>query len=212
MRGPWDFSFQSYFIQSSDYPYFHFILDNLRFRVLPKNSIDYLLLKKWIAYCTTHHGNTCSYQGETSALWIKGRSDLKLIDCMTLEIVTAPPDVQYVALSYVWGRSSTSTTSNVSLQVKSSGIGFSSLPETIKDAISVTLELGFKYLWCDKYCFDQQSDPHQLQIELLEMAMTYTAASLTIVAAAEYDSFYGLPGVGKRGRATPPTIKLNGTT
>jgi hypothetical protein len=31
-------------------------------------------------------------------------------------------------------------------------------PPTIEDAISGSLELGFKYLWIDRYCIDQDND------------------------------------------------------
>lgn len=44
------------------------------------------------------------------------------------------------------------------------------------------------------------------------MAMIYSAAAVTIVAAAGDHSDYGLPGVGGRSRTTPPSIQLNGTT
>jgi hypothetical protein len=216
MRWPRNFSFQNYFIQSEDTAVSRFILPEyglqdvgirLRFHVLPNNSIDYQLLRSWARYCKSHHGNRCSYHGDTSELWVAGRSALKVIDCTTSKVVTAPQDAAYVALSYVWGKSSALDTA-----IDTPQLDLKSLPATIQDAMKVTLELGYQYLWCDKYCFDQRTDPHQLQTQLSVMAMIYSAAVLTIIAAAGSHSDYGLPGVGARPRLTPPNIRLNGTT
>ncbi len=88
---------------------------------------------------------------------------------------------------------------------------FPSLPATIKDTIEVTLNIGFRYLWIDKYCIDQ-ANPHELLTQMSMMDMVYSAAAVTIVAAVGHDSSYGLPGVRERARIEHPTIKLNETT
>jgi hypothetical protein len=206
----------NYFIQSEDPTVSRFMLPESRtsglhsgprLRLLPANSIDYQLLNSWLRYCKLHHGDACSYQGNASELWVTGRSAFKLIDCRTSEVVTAPRDAKYVALSYVWGIPSAPDAGGSTSQP-----GVHSLPGTIQDAMKVTRELGYQYLWCDMYCFDQQTDPHQLQTQLSMMAMIYSAAALTIVAAAGSHSAYGLPGVDTRPRRTPPKIRLNGVT
>jgi hypothetical protein len=69
------------------------------------------------------------------------------------------------------------------------------LPATIQDAIHVTKELGYSYLWVDRYCIPQH-DGEERQKQISQMGHIYTNADLTIVAAASSDSAHGLPGVG----------------
>jgi hypothetical protein len=64
----------------------------------------------------------------------------RVIDCaagsQTLSTMCAPVSSQYVALSYVWRDAHASVTET---------------PAVIKDAMKVTLELGLRFLWVDKY-------------------------------------------------------------
>jgi hypothetical protein len=65
---------------------------------------------------------------------------LRVIDCLasscTVSVVSVHDTCQYAALSYVWGGVHATTTE---------------IPAVVKDAIKVTVELGLKYLWVDKY-------------------------------------------------------------
>ncbi|KAH8878595.1 HET-domain-containing protein, partial [Thozetella sp. PMI_491] len=85
----------------------------------------------------------------------------------------------YVALSYVWGGSSNEET------------GF---PRVVEDALQVCKELGYKYLWVDQYCIDQNNLGEKMQ-QIANMHLVYQCAQLTIMAAAGTDASYGLPGV-----------------
>ncbi|KAK6851482.1 hypothetical protein PG995_011607 [Apiospora arundinis] len=76
-------------------------------------------------------------------------------------------------------------------------------PATIQDAIQVTMQLGFEYLWVDRYCINQTSIHKTAQIQ--QMGQIYYQASLTIFAAAGPDPSYGLPGVS-RARLLPDTV------
>ena len=64
---------------------------------------------------------------------------LKVIDCVERMIVDAPPDCNYIALSYVWGANQACP----SFKEK--------LPQTIEDSIPTVLHLGYRYLWVDRY-------------------------------------------------------------
>jgi hypothetical protein len=81
------------------------------------------------------------------------------------------------------------------------------LPRTIEDAIKVTLQLGFRYLWIDRYCISQNnfSEKH-LQIQ--SMASVYGTSEVTIIAAAGSGPDYGLPGRGKQHRRPQPKLQL----
>ncbi|CAI9627456.1 unnamed protein product [Alternaria burnsii] len=94
---------------------------------------------------------------------------------------------QYVALSYVWGGLVFKTDST-------SGLLPSMLPCTIEDSIKATLLLGYRYLWVDAFCINQddaEDKHHQIQ----QMDLIYTSAMLTLIAAAGNDPSYGLPGI-----------------
>ena len=156
----------------------------LRPFAIEPNQLPYERLKSWIHQCETQHTKTCN----TSTLLTV--TSFKLIQCTTRLIVPSSPTCQYVTLSYVWGPSNSSD-----------GNGFScnqlpmNLPKTIEDAITVTMELGFEYLWIDRYCIDQSNNPEKHQ-QLQQMGSIYRNAAVTIIAASGSDPGYGLPGVG----------------
>jgi hypothetical protein len=116
---------------------------------------------------------------------------LKLIDCVTRTIVLAL-NHPYVALSsYVWGQSS-ATHEYVEILPKD-------LPHTIEDSITVTKKLGFRYLWIDRYCINQERK-EEVSEQVQKMNLIYQNAEVTIIASAREDPTYGLPGVGHRKR------------
>ncbi|CAN9392493.1 unnamed protein product [Alternaria alternata] len=159
-------------------------------RKLGPEIIDYEILQCWLRYCKRHHtGCTQTYD-----CFIPG---LKVIDCTTGNVIDAPEDeaFHYVALSYVWGGA------------QSSGTYHGKFPGTICDAITVTVQLGYRYLWVDQYCINQLAAGHkQAQIQL--MGRIYAEAELVIIAAAGSSSNYGLPGVGTKARKAQRRARL----
>ncbi|OTA64713.1 hypothetical protein K449DRAFT_327806, partial [Hypoxylon sp. EC38] len=95
----------------------------------------------------------------------------KLLDCQSLEIVMAQSSDTYVALSYVWGKQQDNISS------------IRDCPATIRDAIKVTVKIGYRYLWVDRYCIDQDHSAEK-HTEIQQMGRIYNGASLTIIAAA----------------------------
>ncbi|KAK0750833.1 heterokaryon incompatibility protein-domain-containing protein, partial [Schizothecium vesticola] len=118
---------------------------------------------------------------------------MKLIDCQTHTIVSAAPSMQYLALSYVWGQGPVEKYTYPHLP--------DPLPPTIKDAITVTLKLGYQYIWVDRYCIWQEDPAHKVS-QILRMMDIYSRAVATIAAASGGPNpTYGLPGVSpSRGR------------
>jgi hypothetical protein len=152
----------------------------------------YETVKNWINLCQVMHTTVCMIKGPSTVRY------QKLIDCQTRTLVPAE-DHPYVALSYVWGSISEIfkfTDGSEQLPTK--------IPRTIEDAITVTQKLGFRYLWVDRYCINQQPDDEQGDKEKAyqvgKMDLIYMNAELTIIAAAGSDSNYGLPGVGHQKR------------
>ncbi|KAH9853355.1 heterokaryon incompatibility protein-domain-containing protein [Lenzites betulinus] len=90
---------------------------------------------------------------------------------------------QYVTLSYVWGGDQPHKTTRSNLSQYERGLDLALLPQTIRDAIRVTHEFGFKLLWVDSLCIVQDSEDEK-QFEIGRMQHIYRYASLTVVAAS----------------------------
>jgi hypothetical protein len=88
----------------------------------------------YIRICADHH-KACTVDMHLQST-LRG---LKVIDCTRRTLVTRPPGCHYVALSYVWGAEKQSC----SLQDQ--------LPQAIEDSLIVTLALGHRYLWVDRF-------------------------------------------------------------
>lgn len=75
----------------------------------------------------------------------------------------------------------------------------------IRDAITVTLRLGYRYLWVDRYC-TLKSDPKAFSSQLQAMNTVCEKAQVAIVAAACDDTTSGLPGVSDRPMIRQPAF------
>lgn len=91
-------------------------------------KLDYKQLRRWVRNERNHFSTRCK-GGQVSTT-----QGLKLIDCDALAVVRAEA-VEYVALSYVWGERPLRSYS------------LHEAPQVVKDAIVVTKELKYRYLW-----------------------------------------------------------------
>jgi hypothetical protein len=137
-----------------------------------RSMVDLACCNEWIQYCKDNHGETC---GRSVAF----PTDIALIDCASRKVVRFASRVPYIALSYGWGSGASENAS-----------GFS---QTVQDAIKVTNDLGYQYLWVDKHCINQDSS-HKLQ-QISQTDLVYSAADITIIAAAGIDAQSGLSGI-----------------
>lgn len=103
----------------------------------------------------------------------------------SLRLFQTSPDhswEQYAALSYCWGGDQAVKLTKLNLVPWCSGISFLDLPQTIKDAVTVTIELGLCFLWVDALCIIQDDDADNVQ-ELARMGDIYREAHVTLSAA-----------------------------
>ncbi|PWY70842.1 HET-domain-containing protein [Aspergillus sclerotioniger CBS 115572] len=126
---------------------------------------------------------------------------LKVIDVQHDHVIYAPAHCRYLALSYVFG--------NVKkIQVPPSGsFDRHQLPATIRDALIACQKMGFRFLWVDQLCINQQ-DQTEVQEQIDQMNHIYRNAACTLVAQAGENSLYGLPGVSKRREWEQITLQL----
>ena len=107
---------------------------------------------------------------------------------------------EYCALSYVWGKASQLKLSHKNLEQLSMAGSLRSkdtLPSAvIQDAIKVTIQIGYHFLWVDTLCICQD-DLQEPELQVLAMNQVFKGAVLTIIAADAHDSSAGLTGVEK---------------
>ncbi|KAH7399683.1 hypothetical protein BKA66DRAFT_406996 [Pyrenochaeta sp. MPI-SDFR-AT-0127] len=146
---------------------------------------DFGLIRSWLNRCRCLHSNCARRKPNVETL-----EGFRVIDCRTspLEIIDRPWSERYVALSYVWGNSS------------------SGWAPTILDAVEVTKRLGERYLWVDRMCIDQSNEEVKMNL-INKMDAIYEGAEFTIVCAAG-DATTGLPGVSTKFRTAQPMVEL----
>jgi hypothetical protein len=100
--------------------------------------VDFAKVRSWLEGCKASHKLCMPEALLPSPILL----NLRVIDCIEKAVVMAPIESSFIALSYVWGRLPADS------YVLGSPIEF---PRTIDDAIRSTLELGYQYLWVDRY-------------------------------------------------------------
>jgi hypothetical protein len=163
---------------------------------------DLTKAKSWVETCLQCHSSICKQE-------LYNVPGMNLIDCDSMAVVKADKTCKWLALSYVWG-SSQQRLGPAAISSFRNGSGLdSNMGGTIQDAIIVTKKLGYRYLWVDEYCIDQDNESHK-SAQISKMDMIYRGADLTIVAAAGKDKAYGLPGVGSTKRTGKKSIIFDG--
>ena len=147
---------------------------------LRMDKVDWEVVKQWLACCDSEHTGRC---GSATSISLPG---FLVINCLTRQIVKAPENCKYAALSYVWG---SETVPNVRSEIPTPA------PPLIEDAMICTRAIGLQYLWIDRYCINQAEDTKGTLIH--NMDRIYSEAAVTIVNAAGESSSSGLPGVSR---------------
>jgi len=125
---------------------------------------------------------------------------LRLLDTKNLD------SVEYIALSYCWGREQSVTCTKSTLPKLQVSILVSDLPSTIQDAVTVCDELSIAYLWVDALCIIQD-DQYDKTTEIAKMPYIYGNASLTIAAASSRTVDDGF--LHQRAVTSPTAFKLS---
>ncbi|TGO13153.1 hypothetical protein BTUL_0076g00530 [Botrytis tulipae] len=93
----------------------------------------------------------------------------------------------YIALGYCWGRRKNILLTREVTKLPNMSVIFpmSVLPKTLQDAVQMTRNLGFEFLWIDSLCIIQEGDDGEdLRRECITMHEVYGSATLTIAAVA----------------------------
>ena len=120
----------------------------------------------------------------------------------------------YVTLSYTWGMTTTLQAKRRNFaQLQKPGVLFTGdmsaqIPQTIRDAVGITKAIGYRFLWVDSLCI-QQDAQGEMADELSAMHLIYANSALCLVAEAGANAEYGLrgfPGVSSSGRQAGQVI------
>ena len=163
-----------------------------RARHLNPHQINMDLVSRWLSLCKECHDGC-----KPNALDTLPSFRFRVVDVLKGCVVDAPPDCEYVALSYVWGNvNQLRLTSNTLHALSQDGAlhGRFQAATTIQDAIELCRSMGIQYLWVDSLCILQE-DLDEKNCSIMHMNTVYGCATLTIIAASGSNANAGLPGV-----------------
>ena len=150
--------------------------------------IDINVIKTWLASCDNNHGKTCRQESSTVA---PDQLPTWLVDVHRQCIVPFFLGTPYVALSYVWGHQTdfaSLTTDTLPKLISEGALAHANtLPRTIHDMLTLSIDLGISHVWIDRLCI-VQDDAQQKHTQLKAMGSIYAQAYVTIIAAQSHDA------------------------
>ncbi|KAI0203109.1 heterokaryon incompatibility protein-domain-containing protein [Astrocystis sublimbata] len=169
-------------------------------------QIDLGLVRTWINNCLNDHGPQCISNEATS----HDEFELLVIHVEEIRLVKAKFPFRYVALSYVWGKTKTLSTTKDNLAVLQEEGAIErhrkDLPRVVSDAIDLVRGIGEKFLWVDALCIIQDDDTSK-NYHIPRMDQIFGQAPLTaVVLTTGPNSVAGLPGVVAGSRQTPQMV------
>jgi hypothetical protein len=166
---------------------------------------------EWVDFCNKNHQGICHTITDPWGTFPLPER-LIMIDVSRRCLVFGNHKDQYIALSYMWGNSSTppfqTLLANFDTLCQDNAFNLpanhSRLPKVIRDCMVLTELLGCRYLWVDRFCIVQDDLKYKAE-QLKSMASIYVNSYVTIMAADGEDDSYGLPGIPatKTPRETP---------
>ncbi|KAF1954419.1 HET-domain-containing protein [Byssothecium circinans] len=154
------------------------------------SSATFDIAKKWLNECQQDHLG-CLH-GSLSKL------PTRVVDVGTLEVPLAPRLIisnglraRYIALSHCWGGNIAVTLTKNTLSTFQAALPYTELPQNFRDAITITQELGVRYLWIDSLCIIQDSKQDWASESAL-MGIVYRDSTVTISAMASANSSSGI--------------------
>lgn len=107
---------------------------------------------------------------------------------ISLRLFETPRDSapSYAALSYVWGGDQRVKTTKSTVERRRKSIEMLELPQSLQDAIRVSIALGLRLLWIDALCIVQDDDDDRGR-EIAMMTKIYSNATITLLASRAKD-------------------------
>ncbi|CAH0054891.1 unnamed protein product [Clonostachys solani] len=149
----------------------------------------FALVTKWLRGCCFHHQQCLKTRSGLVVDEIHGPTlptrvlDISKWDEGIVSLIESNGlKGNFCALSYCWGKGAHGmVTTRETIADHCAGIKIDLLPQTFKDAIQLTSEIGINYLWIDSLCIVQDDDEDWGK-EAGDMANVYQHAFLVIAA------------------------------
>ncbi|KAI1122254.1 HET-domain-containing protein [Nemania abortiva] len=148
------------------------------------------LIRKWVQDCDGNHASCRPETTESSLIRrptrlidVKqhGSPIVRLLKTQKIQIDSLRL-MEYIALSHPWGAEhSHFRTTQFNIRDHETEIPIDLLPNTFKDAVEVTRQLGLKYLWIDSLCI-VQGDGGDFEEEAKHMETVFSSAYCVIAA------------------------------
>jgi hypothetical protein len=164
------------------------------------------LAHKWFKTCQNTHEHCIREQSRIPSRLIDiGQSHTN--DQIRLCTTDIPPDIQYMTLSHCWGQPKFLTLTQSNLESLRKAIDFQGLTKTFQDAVNITRQFGFRYLWIDSLCIIQGGE-EDWPVEAGHMSSIYRGSSLNIAATGAQNGHDGLFFSRKVGLVQRVLVKL----
>lgn len=165
-----------------------------RERPEPDDQVSIGLAKGWIENCLRNHescGSTDSSVLPTRVICVGEQGD------QTIKVWEPPQGTEggYVALSYCWGTGATLTCTPQELPRLLEGFSISELPKTLRQAVQITRQFEYEFLWIDSLCILQGGSTEAQRDwvhESARMGQIFASAVVTVSATASSSCDQGL--------------------
>jgi hypothetical protein len=108
-----------------------------------------------------------------------------------VEVSEVPVEADYITLSHCWGNIEILKLLTGNYESLRQGIVLNDLPKTFRDALDITRNLGFRFLWIDSLCILQDS-AEDWRSQAAVMGEIYRGSVCNIAATAAIDGHGGL--------------------
>jgi hypothetical protein len=154
------------------------------------------LVRRWLTECLSLH-TECPSRHPTLASFVPTRlvkvtaSAGAVKSAQLIHGTELPMGTRYLTLSHCWGDFKFTMLTKETLQDFQSEIPQSELTKTFRDALQVTVWLGYEYIWIDALCILQDCD-EDWRAESASMGSVYRHSTCTIAALGARDGSDGL--------------------
>lgn len=162
-------------------------------------------MKQWLHDCDIFHQD-CGIGIDRERLPELPKLPTRVIDVGSLDseearlIISQSEYGKYTTLSHRWGGNGLVALTKATLESLKSGFCPRDMPQTFQDAITVTRQLGLRYLWIDTFCIIQD-DPEDWATESARMGDIYERAYFNIAATSAINGSEGFLSSGIHSQA-----------
>ena len=163
---------------------------------------DFLLARDWISRCIKEHTDSCPSSLATLPTRVLDVGD----DLNKPRLYVTQGELGiWAALSHCWGREVAFVTEYANLSDRQRAIALEDVPSTLRDAIKITRQLGYQYLWIDTLCIIQDS-VEDWTYESNRMQHYYKHSIVTIASDLASSDHQGFLSVTRQQRIKPVKV------